>query len=188
MKTLMAGLAALALIASPINSLAAAPLQFSIPGQNMPASQQVEGVRLSLLNGRTSSVSGLDISVLGLSEVDSLKGVEIGFFFGASRIKREFTGAAFSLMNWHEGRDAGLNMGFVNLVNEVRGLNFGAVNISQGNSLANIGVINYAERASFQFGIFNAAKRLDGVQIGIVNYAENGVIPVLPLVNFSKSF
>ncbi|MFM5568779.1 LA_2272 family surface repeat-containing protein [Aeromonas veronii] len=76
----------------------------------------------------------------------------------------------------------------VNLTNNVQGLNWGAVNIAKGNALANVGFVNYAERTTFQIGFINATKHLDGLQIGLANYAANGVFPILPLVNFQKSF
>jgi len=187
MKKMTTWCATLALLAG-ASSAMAAPLQLSIPGQNFPADQQVEGVRFAFLNGKTSSLEGINISILGLSEVDQLKGVDLGFLFGASRVKSQFTGAAFTLVNWHQGHDTGLNVGFVNLVNRVDGLNVGAVNLGEGNSLANIGFINYSARTTFQLGFVNAAKQLDGIQIGFVNFAENGVLPVMPLINFNKSF
>ncbi len=70
----------------------------------------------------------------------------------------------------------------------MKGLNWGAVNIAQGNALANVGFVNYAERTTFQLGFVNATKHLDGLQIGLANYAENGIFPILPLINFKKSF
>jgi len=187
MKKMTTWCAALAMLAG-ASSAMAAPIQLSIPGQNFPAEQQVEGVRFAFLNGKTHSVEGINISILGLSEVDQLKGIDLGFFFGASRVKSQFTGAAFTLVNWHQGHDTGLNVGFVNLVNQVDGFNLAAVNVSEGNSLANLGFINYAGRTTFQLGFVNATKQLDGLQIGLVNFAENGVLPVMPLVNFNKSF
>ena len=72
--------------------------------------------------------------------------------------------------------------------NNVQGLNWGAVNIAKGNALANVGFVNYAERTTFQLGFINATKHLDGLQIGLANYAENGIFPILPLINFKKSF
>ncbi|ADO82122.1 VC2662 family protein [Ilyobacter polytropus] len=193
----------------------AASAQISVPGKNIPNEENVSGVRLSLLHGETAIVKGLDISVLGLSDMDNFTGLELGLFFGANRVKNEFKGLSLGLVNWHEGYDKGANLGFVNYVNDVNGVNFafanystgdsminlasvnyveydsmvnfGFVNITQGTSLVDVGVINYAEATSFQFGIVNATKALDGLQIGFVNYAENGVFPVLPIVNFKKS-
>lgn len=192
----------------------AASAQLSVPGTNIPDEENVSGVRLSLLHGETADVKGLDISILGLSDMDNFTGLELGFFFGANRVKNEFKGLSLGLINWHEGYDTGANLGFVNYVNDVNGvnfgfanystgdsminiaavnyveyqsmINFGFANITQGTSLVDIGFVNYAETTSFQLGFINATKNLDGLQVGFVNYAENGVFPVLPIINFRK--
>ncbi|MFR9718308.1 VC2662 family protein [Aeromonas diversa] len=173
---------------APLPALATTPIQVSLPGVNLPSDSQVEGGRISALYGRTSQVKGVDLSFIGLSDTDSFAGVQLGLFFGAARVRHDFKGVALTLANWHEGQDSGVNIGFVNLTNNVQGLNWGAVNIAQGNALANVGFVNYAERTTFQLGFINATKHLDGVQIGLANYAENGIFPLLPLVNIKKSF
>lgn len=167
---------------------AATPIQISLPGLNLPAAQQVEGARASLLYGRTSSVKGIDLPVFALSDVNNFTGLQLGIFFGAGRVRNQFGGVAINALNWHDGQDTGVNLGFVNLTNNVKGLNWGAVNIARGNALANVGLVNYAERTTFQIGFINATKHLDGLQIGLANYAENGIFPILPLINFKKSF
>ena len=181
---------------------ASTPVQLSLPGVNLPASQQVTGARLSVLYGQTGSVTGLDLPLFALSDTNNFTGVQLALGFGAARVRQSFKGVSVTAFNWHEGRDLGVNLGFVNLTNQaqglnagfvnvgnsMQGLNFGAVNIAQGNALANVGYVNYAERPTFQLGFFNATQHLDGVQIGLGNYAANGIFPVLPLINISKSF
>lgn len=187
--------------------------QLSVPGKNIPQSEDVSGVRLSLFHGETANVKGLDLSVLGLSDMDNFTGLELGWF-GANRIKNEFKGLSLGIFNWHEGYDTGVNLGIVNYVNDVKGLNLAALNYSTGDSLVNlaavnyveyeslvnlgfinvsqdrslvdIGLYNYAATAYFQLGFINATENLEGLQIGLINYAENGVFPVLPFVNFRK--
>ena len=182
---LLFGCSALALAGT---AHASTPIQISLPGVNLPASQQVEGARASLLYGRTASVKGIDLPVFALSDVNSFTGLQLGIFFGAGRVRDQFQGVAINAVNWHDGQDRGVNLGFVNLTNNVQGLNWGAVNIARGNALANVGFVNYAERTTFQIGFVNATKHLDGLQIGLANYAENGIFPILPLINFKKSF
>jgi hypothetical protein len=188
--------------------------QLSVPGSNIPQGEDVAGVRLSLLHGETANVKGLDLSILGLSDMDNFTGLELGLFFGANRITNEFKGLSLGLLNWHEGYDTGANLGFVNYVNDVNGVNFAAVNYSTGDSMINIaavnyveyeslvnfgfinvsqdrslvdiGFYNYAESAYFQLGFINATQNLEGLQIGLINYAENGVLPILPFINFKK--
>lgn len=178
------------------------PVQFSTYKYNSQSSEEVRGFRLSVLHGKTRSVNGLDMAVFGLSEVDKLEGVAFNPFFGASKVNKEFEGVALSLVNWHEGRDTGANIAFVNHTNQVKGVNFGMVNLSQTVAGANIGAVNHSERysvldfgainyaksAKFQIGIFNVTENLQGLQVGLLNYAENGVVQILPLINFRKSF
>jgi len=185
-----------------IGTMGAEPFQVSLPGNNnFPDSQDVTGARLSLLYGEARNVKGLNVSVLGISEVENFTGLEFDWFFGANRVKNEFKGVALGWVNWHEGQDTGVNIGFVNFVNNVNGVNLGGFNYSQGvtkinvglvnvglyESLVDIGFVNYSESTTFQIGLVNATKNLDGLQVGIINYAENGIFPVLPLVNFRKS-
>ncbi|MGL5031630.1 MAG: VC2662 family protein [Aeromonas sp.] len=167
---------------------ASTPVQVSLPGVNLPGSQQVEGFRASLLHGRTANVKGIDLPILGLSDVDQFSGLQLGVFLGAGRVRQQFNGVALNLFNWHQGQDTGVNFGLVNVTNNVHGVNVGAFNVAKGNALANIGVVNYAERTTFQIGLINATQHLDGLQIGLANYAANGILPLMPLVNFQKSF
>lgn len=181
---------------------ASTPVQLSLPGINLPASQQVSGARLSVLYGQTGSVTGLDVPLFALSDTSHFTGIQFAPAIGAGRVRQSFKGVAVSLVNWHEGQDLGVNLGLVNLTNQaqglnvgflnvgnnMRGLNLGTVNVAQGNALANVGFVNYAERTTFQLGLFNATQHLDGVQIGLGNYAANGIFPILPLINVSKSF
>lgn len=184
---LTSSLTCLALLFSGL-AQASTPVQLSLPGLNLPASSQVEGARFSVLYGETNSVKGVDLPIFALSDTRNFTGVQLGIFFGAGRVRHEFNGVAINAINWHEGRDQGLNIGIVNITNNVNGLNLGLANFSQGNALANVGFINYAERTTFQFGLVNATQHLDGIQIGLANYAANGIFPILPLVNIKKSF
>jgi len=178
------------------------PAQFSTVDFNGPSSQDVNGFRLALFHGQTESVKGFDMAVLGLSEVNKLEGISFNLLLGASKVNDEFSGASFSLLNWHLGKDNGLNMALVNDTNQVKGVNFAMVNLSKSVAGANIGLVNYSERLSlvdvgvmnyakttkFQFGLFNVTENLQGLQIGLLNYAENGVVKILPLINFKHSF
>jgi len=178
------------------------PAQFSTVGFNGPDSQDVNGFRFSLFHGQTESVQGFDMAALGLSEVDKLEGVSFNLLLGASKVNKEFSGASFSLFNWHLGQDTGFNMAIVNNTTQVKGVNFAIVNLSKSVAGANIGLINHTDRLSlmdfgvmnyakttkFQFGLFNVTENLQGLQIGLLNYAENGVVKILPLINFKHSF
>ncbi|MGL5948485.1 MAG: VC2662 family protein [Aeromonas sp.] len=186
MKLTPFALLAAALCAS--SAQASTAVQLSLPGVNLPSDQQVEGVRGSFIYGKTSRVEGIDLPIFALSDTQRFTGLQLGVFFGAGRVRGQFEGVAINAFNWHHGNDTGVNVAFVNLVNNVNGINLAFANLGQGNSLASVAAFNYAPRATFQLGFVNATQRLDGLQIGFVNYAANGVLPILPLVNFSKSF
>lgn len=195
-------------------AFAESPVQLSVPGKNFPGGD-VKGGRLSLLYGKSSDATGLNVSVLGLSQVDDFKGLQLGLFLGATRVDGDFTGVSASLFNWQKGVSKGVNFGLVNYTRDMRGVNLGLVNYSEergvvdlgllnvhredamvnlglvnysgGETTVDIGLVNYAESTTFQLGLINATKNLDGVQVGLINYAANGVVPVLPIINFRKS-
>lgn len=104
---------------------ASTPVQVSLPGVNLPASHQVEGSRASLLYGRTGQVKGIDLPIFALSDVDQFSGLQLGVFLGAGRVRHQFGGVTINAINWHEGQDTGVNLGLVNLTNNVQGLNWG---------------------------------------------------------------
>ena len=134
-----------------------------------------------------------------MSDVDKFIGLEYDLFFGVNRVREEFKGASFSILNWHQGDDVGANFGGVNIINNIFGANFGlvnittdttglnwsAVNISSKNSSADIGLINIAGNTTlFQFGLLNFSGHVTGLQIGLLNFAKNGFLPVFPIFNF----
>ncbi|WP_200883198.1 hypothetical protein [Candidatus Francisella endociliophora] len=174
------------------------PLQLSV-FKNFPRNPDVTGLRLNLFYGKSADVTGLNFSILGLSDVDNFTGLEYDMFFGANRVREQFKGVSFSILNWHQGDDVGANFGGVNIVNNIFGANFGlvnlttdttglnwsAVNISTKNSSADIGLVNIAGSTTlFQFGFINVTGHIGGLQIGLLNFAKNGFLPVFPIINF----
>ncbi len=162
-----------------------APAQFSGPGFNAPDTNDVRGVRLAALYGKSGNMTGVDVA-LGLSELDNMKGVSLPLFIGANRVRNEMTGLAIGLVNIHEGSDAGVNLGLLNLTQDVNGLNWGAVNISEGTTLADVSLVNFSQQSTFQLGYFNKTDQLKGIQIGLLNCADNGFFPCFPIFNFPK--
>ena len=161
-----------------------AAFQFSTLNSNSPDAAQVEGARLALIYGKSQNVSGIDLS-LGYSELDNLSGISFPLFIGANRIHGEMTGVSLGIFNWHEGKDTGLNLGALNLTNDVEGLNLGLVNISQGNTLIDISAVNISKSSNFQLAFFNNTDKLEGIQIGFLNCAKNGFFPCFPFFNFA---
>ncbi|CAM3762208.1 VC2662 family protein [Parendozoicomonas haliclonae] len=186
MKKLFKALAVASVMVSS-SVFANSPAMFStLDGTNLPEQSAVGGVRFSVLHGQVNEVKGIDISALGLSESDRTTGLNLGIFFGASKVNQEMKGVSFSALNWNEGQATGLNLGFVNLTNNVKGLNLSAVNFSEGHTMADVGFFSLSAKSNFQLGFVNVTDHIDGVQIGLVNCAENGFFKCFPLVNFAK--
>ncbi len=161
-----------------------APAQFSIFDFNAPDKSEVRGVRLAAIYGKSGSVTGIDFS-FGLSELDNMKGVSFPLLIGANRINNSMTGLGIGIINLHQGSDKGVNLGLVNLTNDVQGLNGGLANISTGTTLADIGFINVSDTSTFQLAFFNKTEFLEGLQIGLLNCASNGFLPCFPIFNFA---
>jgi hypothetical protein len=173
MKKFLTAITSCALLSFP--ALANQPIQLSVPNMNLPAGN-VEGVRFSVLYGKTDTVKGLDVSIFGLSEVNNFTGLSLDIL-GAHRVKNNFHGASFSLANWHD------NVG--------KGGVIGAVNYTKNNFTGlQVGAFNYAGTLSgVQFGFVNATQRINkGVQIGLINYDASGTFvskdfTVFPIIN-----
>lgn len=171
--------------------------QLGLPENNLPADQTVEGVRLNLLYGKNTNMTGLDINILALGETNNFTGVQLSPFWGANKVNNSFTGVGLGEANIHLGESTGAVLGFVNYTNDFNGLqlgfvnfnqnksviNIGAVNFNQGESSVDIGFVNYAKRTTFQLGMVNFTNDLQGVQVGFLNFAKNGLFPVFPFFN-----
>lgn len=158
------------------SAYAATPVQVSVPGLNLPAGD-VSGVRLSALYGRSHNVKGLNISLLGLSDIDNFTGLNLGMFYGANRTRNSMKGVEFGLANLNEGTAKGADFGLIN---------YTANNFTGGQ----FGLFNYAGSLNgLQFGFMNATDHINkGIQIGLINYDRSGTfvskdLPVFPIVN-----
>lgn len=159
--------------------------QFAAPNLNAPDDPNVAGMRFSVLHGKNQSVSGLDLGLLSMSETSRLTGLAL--VAGVSKVTGEMaSGAAFSLMNYHTGRDSGVNGAFINLLNDAGGaFNLGFVIIARGATLADLGGVNVSKRSAAQIGFLNITKEIEVFQFGFLNMAENGFLPIFPIFNFS---
>lgn len=183
-KIVMTAVAAAALTSS--MAFAQTPAMFSTIDTNAPQDNSVEGVRLSILHGKTSSLKGVDVSVLGMSETDRTTGVNLGFFFGGNKVNQEMKGLSWGLFNWNTGQATGVNLGLANITHNVNGLNWSWVNFSDGNTLADVGLVSLSNKSTVQVGVFNHTHAIDGVQVGLINCADNGFFKCFPIVNFAK--
>jgi len=163
------------------------PFQVAVPNHRSPDDQNVNGVRFSILHGKTDSVRGLDLGLLSLSESSSFSGLRL--VLGVSKITGGMSGgAAFSLINYHTGRDTGLNAAFINRVHSIdNGLDFGFVNIADGSTMLDFGGLNVSDRSTAQIGFLNVTREIKGFQFGFLNIAKNGFLPVFPVFNFPRS-
>lgn len=151
------------------------PFQVSVPDLNQPEGD-VAGVRLAMVYGQTNYVEGLNVSVLGLSDVNQLTGVGLSII-GAQRVREDFFGVSLSLANWLDNAGEGGLIGFANYTeNDFTGVQ--------------LGMVNYAGTLEgVQIGWFNGTDRLvKGAQIGLLNFERQGTfigpdVPVFPLIN-----
>ncbi|MGL5122624.1 MAG: LA_2272 family surface repeat-containing protein [Fusobacteriaceae bacterium] len=181
--------------------------QFSVlPGLSLGASKEDSITKFSfnLLGATNKNVTGLDLSLVGLRTIEGdFKGQHLAFLFIEKfQVNGDLNGGSLSLWNDVKGTINGSVFGLVNTINDANGGAGGLVNLVNGNAVSTFGLVsivkgtvnkqfgfyNRAESVSgVQFGFINSTRNLDGVQIGLINHATNGVLPVLPLVNFKKS-
>jgi len=160
--------------------------QFAVAGVNAPRDPDVNGVRFSLFYGKNRNMAGLDLGLVSVSQSTNLSGLAL--ILGVNVLDGDMDGgASISLINFHKGRDTGLNAAFINKTNHNdNGLDFGFVNVADGNTTAVVGGLNLAKSSTAQIGFVNVTEEIRGVQIGFINVAKNGFLPVFPIFNFPK--
>ena len=134
------------------------PIQLALftPIQIFPEETPITGVRLSLIYGRSSKVTGLDWGLISHTTSGLSKGVQFGLVGLADA---EFMGWQNSAVNITKGNFEGFQWGVVNYANHASG---------------------------FQLGFVNYAVTMKGLQVGLVNVIkQGGQFPVFPFVNWS---
>jgi hypothetical protein len=134
------------------------PIQLSLfsPVQLVSEDNAIAGVRLSLLYGRNTSVTGLDWGLVSHSTSGKSKGVQFGL---VGLVDADFVGYQATAVNITKGECEGFQWGIVNYAGYANGLQ--------------LGFVNYAET-------------MKGLQIGFVNIIkQGGQFPVFPIVNWS---
>ena len=176
---------ALAVVLCAGPAFAQARFQFAAPNFRAPESPGVNGMRLSVLWGENQSQRGFDAGLLSLSETSRFSG--LGLILGVSKIDGSSDGVVFSLVNWHQGRDAGFNGAFLNFLHEPSGaFNLGFVTVSDGSSGVDFGGFNMSRRSKAQIGFLNVTDEIESFQFGFLNIARNGFFPIFPVFNFPK--
>lgn len=168
--------------------------QFSIaPGIQFGATKYdtITNFSFNLLGAENQNMSGLDISLVGYRKINgNFSGVHFPIFgLEAFRVGGNMEGVSISLWNDIQGNLNGGTLGIVNTVGGDATFNLGGVNYVEGRAMVQLGFVNYSQSVGgIQLGFVNATQNLEGIQVGFVNYAANGILPVLPIINFRKSF
>jgi len=149
------------------------PIQLALvaPVQLVPEGRAIRGLRLDLLYGRNTAVTGLDVGLVN----HTTRGPSAGLQYGLVNLAGgDFTGWQASLVGVTQGRFTGLQSGAVNSAGSGSGVQWGMVNVAE-------------TMHGLQFGFVNVARRMNkGVQIGLVNIIrEGGQFPIFPIVNWS---
>jgi hypothetical protein len=134
------------------------PVQLALfnPVQLFPESNSISGIRLSLIYGKNTSVTGIDLGLVNYTTKGTTTGIQWGLV-GLS--DADFVGWQDNGVNIVKGNFQGLQLGWVNYANHAGGL---------------------------QLGLVNYARTLKGLQIGLVNIIkQGGAFPVFPIVNWS---
>jgi hypothetical protein len=134
------------------------PIQLALfnPIQIFPENTEISGIRLSLLYGKNTTVTGLDWGLVNHSTAGQSLGVQFGL---VGYVEADFKGWQDCGVNIVEGNFEGLQWGLVNYANYAHGL---------------------------QLGFVNYAGSMKGIQIGLVNIIkQGGMFPFFPIVNWS---
>ena len=134
------------------------PIQLALfaPIQLVPEENAISGIRLSLLYGKNTSVTGLDWGLVSHSTSGRSVGVQFGF---VGLVEADFMGWQNTWVNYTKGNFEGFQWGVVNYAGHASGL---------------------------QLGFVNYAVTMKGLQIGLVNIIkQGGQFPVFPIVNWS---
>lgn len=165
---------------TPVKIALVSPLQVPSPAQD------VAGVRLDLIAGRSRSVTGLDFGVFGAADDDfcglaanaavdwvngNVYGVEIAGL-GNMTIGNAYGLLAAGAVNYVRGDFAGLQIAAVNVDGSFSGCQFGLVNrnsgMATGLQLA-LWNSNRTESSVWSLGAVNVGVKFSGLQLGVIN-------------------
>jgi hypothetical protein len=119
------------------------------------------------------------------SEETSIHGIRINAIYGTSE---NVIGFDFGLVNRTRGDMKGLGFGFANIVDgDASAWQFGVINYVGGQNVGlQTGFYNHSEKMrGFQFGAINWTRSLHGLQIGVLNFNMSGEpLTFFPIINF----
>ncbi len=134
------------------------PVQLALfaPVQIFPENTSIGGIRLSLIYGKNTTVSGLDWGLVTHTTSGTSQGWRAAFV-GIN--EANFVGLESGFVNINDQNAEGVQWGFYNHAGRMNGL---------------------------QFGFINHAGTMKGLQIGLINIIKSGgQFPVFPIVNWS---
>lgn len=146
------------------------PLQLSLfhPAQIFPAETSVRGLRLNLIYGKNSGVTGIDLGI-------------------ANHITGNGWGIQWGIVGLVDGAYRGWQDNYVNISKDFVGFQSGLYNEADTAEGIQFGLVNHTESMSgFQLALFNYTRSMHGLQVGLLNIIkEKESLPMLPIVNWS---
>ena len=121
------------------------------PGQLPPASSTIYGARLSLIYGDCHELYGVDFGAAG-SVREHMNGAQLNLFWNG--IGTDMAGFQLGVANTVEGYFAGLQLGLVNVADELYGCQIGLVNVTTHLYGCQIGLLNFATDRAWTFWPF----------------------------------
>jgi len=126
------------------------------PVQIAKETEGVSAFRFSLIYGKNTKVTGLDLGLVSKNTSGMSTGLQWSF---VGLNDGDFTGWQSTAVGITKGNFEGLQTGFFNSAGHMSGL---------------------------QFGFINMAQSMNGLQIGLLNFIKTGgQFPVFPIVNWS---
>jgi len=138
------------------------------PVQIVPETEDVNGLRLSLLYGKNRNMTGLDVSLVGVNS-GLFQGVQLGL---VSWVEGDVTGLQWATVGQTHGTMNGVQLGLYNGATTLEGFQWGAINMTD-------------DAHGLQLALLNWTETLHGLQIGLLNFAKNGFLPFFPIFNFN---
>ena len=138
--------------------------------------ENVVGLRVGIPWGDSNNVTGIDVGLYGKS--NNMSGIQANLV--ANIVKDRADAIQLSIYN-HAGSLSGAQVGLMNVTGYAA---LGYDTRLMFSACVQVGLLNIAnDIRGVQVGLVNQADMLYGFQIGLVNVIKSGVIPFMPIVN-----
>ena len=138
--------------------------------------ENVTGLRVGIPWGDNDSVTGIDIGFWGQSK--RMSGIQVNIV--ANIVTDRANAVQVALYN-HAGSLSGAQFGLMNTIGYG---SLGWDPRLKFSACVQVGLLNIAnDMRGVQVGLVNKTDMLYGFQIGLVNVIESGVIPFMPIIN-----